>query len=77
VGSLGNGRAKRVGRLEETVPVPPCPECGHGDYTSGPPTYELLFDDDHEEEIPEGDVYCDSCGQLVFGVIRFPDDEDL
>jgi hypothetical protein len=55
---------------------PPCPECGSGDHTEEP-TYELLLDDDCEErgiDAPDESVYCEVCGELVFGVVEFDED---
>jgi hypothetical protein len=77
VGSLRpNGRHKRVLKLEQAITGAPCPECGSGDYTAGRPTYELLFDDEWEElgeDIPDESVYCETCGELIWGVIEFKD----
>jgi hypothetical protein len=83
-GSL-NGRAKRVRYLEEEVVrgSEACPECGlslSGGY-SDKDTFAVVFDDDFEgsesgaEEIPEEDAYCEECGQAIYIVIRFPDND--
>jgi hypothetical protein len=72
-----NGRHKRVLKLEQTVTGAPCPECGSGDHTEEP-TCELLLDDDCEErgiDAPDESVYCEVCGELVFGVVEFDEDQ--
>jgi hypothetical protein len=70
-----NGRAKRVGRLEETITAPPCEECGHGDLSKGPPTYELCFDDDLDEDEEPVEAWCSTCGRQTDHVLRFEDDD--
>jgi hypothetical protein len=84
--SLGNGRSReaRLRKLEEELIRPTeedaCPECGFGAAPLAEPTYEILFDDEYEEkyseEPPDEDLYCETCGEQIFGVITFADDED-
>jgi hypothetical protein len=72
VGGLVNGQAKRVLRLEDTLTDPPCLECGYG--APGPDTFEIEFVDE-DEPMPDENVYCETCGRLIEGVLRFADDE--
>jgi transposase len=73
-GSLGNGLAKRVSKLEELDPTSsPCPTCGFdGDLSD----MELIFAEDLEEdeEIPEESTYCPTCGGPIDIVIKFEED---
>ena len=72
-----NGHEKRLRALERTITGrgDKCPECG---LYGGPPgphdTYELLIDGPDGEQMPDEDVYCESCGELVIGVISFDDE---
>jgi hypothetical protein len=69
------GRTKRLAQLEEILGGPLCPECLARDiYTGGESTYTLYFDDDlieAGEDAPEESVYCGTCGELVFVVLKF------
>jgi hypothetical protein len=72
-GSLGNGLAKRVLKLEENIVKKACPDCGSdGDLSD----MKLLFDDELEEdeEIPEESSYCSTCGGPIDIVIFFEED---
>lgn len=67
------GRTKRLAQLEEILGGPPCPEClARGIYTGGESTYTLYFDDDLIEA-PEESVFCGTCGEPVFVVLKFDD----
>jgi hypothetical protein len=71
-----NGRAKRVRRLERAIRPEEelCPECGGrpGGLPGPYDTFEIDFVGE-DEEMPE-DVYCETCGELIIGVLRFEDD---
>jgi hypothetical protein len=65
-GGGGRGRCPECGLLPDGVPDPDA-------------TYEILFEEEWEErgiETPdENNVYCEKCGELVFGVISFGDED--
>jgi transposase len=73
-GSLGNGLAKRVSKLEELDPTSSsCPACGFdGDLSD----MALVFagDLEEDEEIPEESTYCSTCGGPIDIVIKFEED---
>jgi hypothetical protein len=74
---------KRLRALESTYgiggsggPGEACPECGRlpdREPFGTEDTYELVFVEE-DEEMPEEDVYCESCGELIIGVISFDDE---
>jgi hypothetical protein len=68
---------RRVDALETSIGIggggPRCPECGRlPDRDPGPSeadTYELVFVEE-DEEMPDEDVYCERCGELIIAVIH-------
>jgi hypothetical protein len=59
----------KVSRLEEAAGGGgECPECGGPDDPDDHTTYELIFDDEAEEE------WCETCGRQTGIVIRWPED---
>ena len=77
----GTRQSARLARLEHARGGgPPCPECeAYGIDSNAEPTYEIVFDDDLDamgEDYPEENVYCTTCGELIYGVIEFPEDAD-
>jgi hypothetical protein len=75
-----SGHEKRLRLLEATRGIgggDRCTDCGSlPDGEEDPDTtYEILFPHEWEErgiETPDENVYCETCSQLVFGVLEFP-----
>ena len=60
---------KRLARLEESAGAGgECPRCGGPDEPDEHTTYELVFDEEAEEE------WCETCGRQTGIVIRWPEE---